>query len=171
MSNARHSGEHVIRKAFLRSLTVIVLVAVIAVLGYQFMRQEPEIQPVIEADIQAPVIQQEVINAPPVIPFTDITLASGIDFKHVNGAYGEKLLPETMGGGIAFIDYDNDGDQDLILVNSRNWPMHTYAETEEDAATTRTSRIDLAGGNGRCGRTVPRRHRSRRRGHSRRSRR
>ena len=145
MSKARHSGEHVIRKAFLRSMIVIVFVAVAAGLVYQFMRETPETKPVIEADIQAPVIQQESITAPPVIRFTDITHASGIDFKHVNGAYGEKLLPESMGGGIAFIDYDNDGDQDLILVNSRNWPSHTYAETEEHAATTHLYQNDGTG--------------------------
>ena len=56
--------------------------------------------------------------------FTDITAAAGIDFVHVNGSYGEKLMPETIGSGAAFIDYDNDGDQDLLLVNSSEWPGH-----------------------------------------------
>jgi hypothetical protein len=59
---------------------------------------------------------------PPVIPFTDISAAAGIDFVHVNGAYGDKLIPETMGSGLAFFDYDNDGDPDLYLVNSAYWP-------------------------------------------------
>lgn len=58
----------------------------------------------------------------PEIPFTDITDAAGIDFVHENGAEGEKLLPETMGGGGAFFDFDNDGDQDLLCVNSNVWP-------------------------------------------------
>src|SRR5437879_125722 len=48
--------------------------------------------------------------------FHDITAQSGIRFTHVNGAYGDKLLPETMGGGCAFFDFDNDGHQDLLLV-------------------------------------------------------
>jgi hypothetical protein len=60
----------------------------------------------------------------PLARFTDITAASGIAFTHVNGAYGEKLLPETMGGGVAFLDYDNDGFQDLLFVNSTYWPSH-----------------------------------------------
>src|SRR5262249_52384276 len=41
---------------------------------------------------------------------------------HFNGAYGDKLLPETMGGGVAFFDFDNDGDQDLLFINSMSWP-------------------------------------------------
>lgn len=58
----------------------------------------------------------------PQVRFTDVTREAGIHFVHENGARGEKLLPETMGGGCAFFDYDADGDQDLLLVNSRPWP-------------------------------------------------
>jgi hypothetical protein len=61
----------------------------------------------------------------PVAKFTDITAAAGITFTHVNGAYGDKLLPETMGGGVAFFDFDNDGRQDLLFINSSYWPGHT----------------------------------------------
>ena len=53
--------------------------------------------------------------------FTDITQAAGIDFIHNTGAFGKKYLPETMGSGCAFIDYDNDGWQDIILVNGKDW--------------------------------------------------
>lgn len=58
----------------------------------------------------------------PVAKFSDITSSSGIRFVHNNGAYGDKLLPETMGGGVAFFDFDNDGAQDLLFVNSSYWP-------------------------------------------------
>jgi len=58
----------------------------------------------------------------PAIPFTDITQQAGITFVHENGAHGEKLLPETMGGGCAFLDYNGDGTQDILLVNSQRWP-------------------------------------------------
>src|SRR5205823_5597441 len=56
--------------------------------------------------------------------FTDVTASSGIRFVHNNGAYGEKLLPETMGGGVAFFDFDNDGAEDLLFINSTWWPGH-----------------------------------------------
>ena len=52
----------------------------------------------------------------PVARFKDVTVEAGIQFVHVNGAYGDKLLPETMGGGVAFFDFDNDGHQDLLFL-------------------------------------------------------
>jgi len=57
--------------------------------------------------------------------FTDVTGAAGIHFKHNTGAYGGKLLPETLGAGCAFLDYDADGWQDILLVNSMDWPGHS----------------------------------------------
>lgn len=58
----------------------------------------------------------------PKVTFKDITKESGLAFVHANGMKGKKLLPETMGSGVAFLDYDDDGDQDLFLVNSCDWP-------------------------------------------------
>jgi hypothetical protein len=56
------------------------------------------------------------------ITFRDITQKAGIHFVHNNAAFGKKYLPETMGPGVAFIDYDNDGWQDIFIVNGTNWP-------------------------------------------------
>jgi hypothetical protein len=58
------------------------------------------------------------------IEFVDVTAQAGIHFKHNSGAFGKKYLPETMGSGVCFIDYDNDGWQDIFLVNSMDWPEH-----------------------------------------------
>ena len=58
----------------------------------------------------------------PGLGLVDVTRAAGIDFRHFNGAYGDKLLPETMGSGCAFLDYDGDGWQDLLFVNGTAWP-------------------------------------------------
>lgn len=56
--------------------------------------------------------------------FVDVTRQAGLLFRHNNGAYGGKLLPETLGSGCAFLDYDGDGWQDILLVNGRDWPGH-----------------------------------------------
>jgi hypothetical protein len=56
--------------------------------------------------------------------FTDVTAAAGIQFQHNSGAFGGKFLPETLGSGCAFLDYDNDGWQDILLVNGMDWPGH-----------------------------------------------
>jgi enediyne biosynthesis protein E4 len=61
--------------------------------------------------------------------FTDVTAAAGIRFRHNSGAFGKKYLPETLGAGVAFLDFDNDGWQDLFFVNSMNWPGRPGAPT------------------------------------------
>jgi len=55
---------------------------------------------------------------------TDVTSKAGISFQHNSGAYGGKLLPETLGSGCAFLDYDSDGWQDILLVNGMDWAGH-----------------------------------------------
>ena len=60
------------------------------------------------------------------VHFRDVTASAGIQFKHNNGAFGKKWLPETMGPGCAFIDYDNDGYPDILLVNGDDFPGHAH---------------------------------------------
>jgi len=62
--------------------------------------------------------------ASPDFRFTDVTGAAGIHFQHNSGAFGGKFLPETLGSGCAFLDYDRDGWQDILLVNGADWPGH-----------------------------------------------
>jgi len=70
----------------------------------------------------APEVSAQATNSQPAITFRDITAQAGIRFVHNNAAFGKKYLPETMGPGVAFIDYDNDGWPDIFLVNGANWP-------------------------------------------------
>jgi hypothetical protein len=63
-------------------------------------------------------------SSPNTITFRDITQKAGIHFVHNNAACGKKYLPETMGPGVAFIDYDNDGWPDIFIVNGMDWPGH-----------------------------------------------
>ncbi len=60
----------------------------------------------------------------PPLRLTDVTAKSGIDFLHNSGAFGDKRLPETMGPGCAFLDYDGDGWPDILLVNGMDWAGH-----------------------------------------------
>src|SRR5260221_102156 len=63
------------------------------------------------------------------VTFRDVTQQSGIRFVHNNAAFGKKFLPETLGPGVAFIDYDNDGWPDIFLVNGMDWPGHAQKHT------------------------------------------
>jgi hypothetical protein len=60
---------------------------------------------------------------------TDVTPAAGIDFHHNSGAFGAKYLPETLGPGCAFLDYDGDGWLDILLANGCDWPGHKRQRT------------------------------------------
>jgi hypothetical protein len=104
--------------------------------------------------VGAAVAAAVVMAAAPGQPaFRDMTAASGVSFRHHNGAFGKKYLPETMGSGVAFLDIEGDGDQDLVFVNGMDWPekrrgAHTAAlyrnrgdGTFEDA--TRGSGLDF----------------------------
>jgi hypothetical protein len=115
-------GDEVIGRALRWSSTIIVAVAAVAgTLVFWWTRPAPEAAES-EAVVELPEIRVRPRASPPRSEFTDITAAAGIGFFHENGAQGEKLLPETMGGGCAFLDVDVDGDQDILLVNSCHWP-------------------------------------------------
>src|SRR5437867_9304839 len=66
---------------------------------------------------------------PPGFRLADVTSGAGIQFRHNSGAYGGKLLPETLGAGCAFLDYDGDGWQDILLINGSDWPAHKRQRT------------------------------------------
>src|SRR5438045_7849331 len=66
------------------------------------------------------------------IQFVDVTKSAGLTFTHYNGAFGKKYLPEALGPGVAFIDYDGDGWQDLFFTNGTDWPgQHGRSSTPQ----------------------------------------
>jgi enediyne biosynthesis protein E4 len=79
------------------------------------------------AEIWAGASPQQIEN--PGFRLVDVTSTAGIQFQHNSGAYGGKLLPETLGSGCAFLDYDGDGWQDILLINSMDWPGHKRARS------------------------------------------
>ena len=115
------STDEIIGHAFRRSLVTAAIILILVVAAWLVNRSLRKEDALVEAPRAAPVAVVEEVR-PPGVRFTDVTGAAGIDFHHVNGAYGDKLLPETMGSGAAFFDYDGDGDQDLLLINGDYWP-------------------------------------------------
>jgi hypothetical protein len=83
---------------------------------------------------QAPIDPTAI--AAPAVTFTDVTEKAGIRFRHVSGAIGNKWLPETMGGGGGFLDYDNDGWLDILLINSDYWPNATSTSASSSKRPT-----------------------------------
>lgn len=103
-------------------LLALVLVAAVGAGGFALFRwfNKPR-QEQTKLTPDAPRPRESGFNPPP-ITFTDVTDASGVKFHHTAGFSGHKLLPETMGGGVACFDYDGDGKPDILFVNSCPWP-------------------------------------------------
>ncbi|EMB17659.1 CRTAC1 family protein [Rhodopirellula europaea] len=110
-----------IGRAMRGSLIVLVVLAVIGGIAAFILTRPKAAPPVRESKLATVAVRERPMVQVPTTPFTDITEEAGISFVHNNGATGDKLLPETMGGGSAFFDFDNDGDQDLLLINSMDW--------------------------------------------------
>ena len=116
------ADDAVIGKAFKWSLAAILLIAAsVGSLVWIAVRPTEKLADR-KTELALPEVRTKEAESLPSLPFSDITQSANISFRHENGATGEKLLPETMGGGCAFLDYDSDGDQDLLLVNSCHWP-------------------------------------------------
>jgi hypothetical protein len=113
-----------IGKAFRWSLAALFLIVCIGTAAAFFLNKKPPAPAPQISKIVPPVAPESQLAEIPLAKFTSVTKEAGITFVHNNGAYGEKLLPETMGSGVAFFDFDNDGHEDLLFVNSTYWPWH-----------------------------------------------
>ncbi len=132
--------DEVIGHALKRSLCVLagVFLVAVAIVVYRAVTRPGQV--VTEAAVPSlpPPIEVPVEEIPP-LPFVDVTTAAGIDFVHHNGARGQKLLPETMGGGCAFFDYDNDADPDILFVDSDLVPGSDWSAGAGDRKSDATA--------------------------------
>jgi hypothetical protein len=120
-SEAVPEDDRIIGDALRRSLIALAAVALVALVGWWLFGRRHEV--VAEVPIPASAPRAVAVReTAPDLPFHDVARAAGIDWRRDNGAEGEKLLPETMGGGVAFLDYDRDGRPDLLLVDGDRWP-------------------------------------------------
>jgi hypothetical protein len=119
-----HHDDAVIGRAFRWSAVAVVLIGITVALSIFVATRKPHPPAARLTKVEAPIAPRRSGAQFPSVRFTDITKEAGINFIHNTGAYGEKLLPETMGSGVAFLDYDNDGNQDLLFINSTWWPGH-----------------------------------------------
>ncbi|HEY3968462.1 MAG TPA: CRTAC1 family protein [Planctomycetaceae bacterium] len=122
------ADDAVIGRALKWSLAMFLVVFAIggAVVYYFDPVVEPRKDRQIAQDIPTP--RNKPVMRLPAIPFVDVTQQAGITFVHTSGARGEKLLPESMGGGCAFFDYNKDGFVDILFVNSDDWPGQRLAD-------------------------------------------
>ena len=99
---------------------LVILVVALSLAGCGMQPQSTPIVDKMDKPVAAP------LTSP--VQFTDSTALSGIKFVHNSGASAMRLMPETVGSGAAFLDYDGDDYQDIFFVNSRYW---TQAEAEQ----------------------------------------
>src|SRR5262245_63508291 len=105
-----HLDDAVIGRAFRWSIIALVLILAAGGAAFWFFKRKPAALAPKVTPISAPTIAQRAAAEIPFVKLTDVTAEAGITFVHNNGAYGDKLLPETMGSGVAFFDFVNDGD-------------------------------------------------------------
>ena len=107
------------------------MLAIAVAAAWWWVNRPSQPVPVRQTPLTTPEASAPASTEVPLVRFTDVTASSGITFSHFNGAYGDKLLPETMGGGVAFFDFDGDGDQDLLFVNGTHWPLKSGSSDEK----------------------------------------
>ena len=124
--------DEAVKRGIVYSLAIVSSLIVVIGVGYliYYLTNRPEKVAETIKETKKAATRQTSSEIPTVL-FKDVTKEAGIDFVHTNGHKNKKLLPQTMGGGVAFLDYDNDGDQDLFFVNSCYWPGDQPEDRDE----------------------------------------
>jgi hypothetical protein len=132
------SDDRAIRTGLRWSLVALITLGVLGVGAFFALRKTAGPSKVQVTPLAAPqTVQTAQKLTLPKVPFTEVSAAAGLHFRHFTGATGEKLLPETMGAGAAFFDADGDGDADLLLVNGNRWPWDTQGSASPGCALYR----------------------------------
>ena len=132
------SDDRAIRTGLRWSLVALITIGVVGVGAFFALRKTAGPAKVQVTPLAAPqTVQTAQKLTLPKVPFTEMSTAAGLQFRHFTGATGEKLLPETMGAGAAFFDADGDGDADLLLVNGNRWPWDTQGPASPGCALYR----------------------------------
>ncbi|MEO0971945.1 MAG: CRTAC1 family protein [Pseudomonadota bacterium] len=131
---SRPDGDRVIGQALKWSLGLALLGVFLIGAAYWVLRAGSAPVVVQEAAVGPAQVIEEGVTRAPAVSFVDVTTDAGIDFVHTSGASGDSLLPETMGGGVAFFDADGDLDPDLVLVNGGVLPGGEEAATSPTIA-------------------------------------
>src|SRR5262245_711825 len=126
-------------------LWVILVLGIGASLGFGLVWLRSREQVPAPAPVAGPVLPRapadtSVPVTTPTIRFTDVTATAGIVFTHVAGATGNKWYPETIGAGVAFLDYDGDGWPDIVLINGTYWPQQRDTAVGQAEPTLRLYR-------------------------------
>ena len=112
------------RVAVWLSVGLIVFGGLVA-LGIRWIKTAPP-EAIADTPIETPVAKiRKVMKrkiTPPVAAFKDVAAEAGVNWTQVNGANGNMYFPESMGTGVAWVDWDNDLDPDLLFVNHTHWP-------------------------------------------------
>lgn len=114
--------DEIISQVFYKSLAGILAVAVIGGGLWWILKDKDEKPETVVTELTGPTEKEASIIRPPKVTFTDVTEEAGIDYRHDNGATGDKLLPESLGGGVAFLDLTGDDLPDLLFVDGDPWP-------------------------------------------------
>ena len=138
---ADDGDDAIVGRAVTWSLALLGFAGVVAGLVFVVKNRQAVIAP----PTPVPEVRQRVTTQQPLptVPWTDITAEARVTFTHENGARGEKLLPETMGGGVALFDYDGDGDADLLLVGSCRWEAYAALQNGEPLSVDEPSSLAL----------------------------
>lgn len=135
-------GEATINAAIRRSLAAIGVLVFVAGISYWFLksaRHEGPPTPAGTGPLDAEPQRVRVASEQRAIPFKDVATESGLVAITINGASGEKLLPETLVGGVGVIDADSDGRPDLVLATGTAWTGAAF----ESAPTPGVSSVRL----------------------------